>query len=135
MLREDRNPDGMKQLPFPDDPRFRPVIEGGPSPAAMEKARGLAPGYDPYAILSDWIAWRRDKSVPRCRMRRFSASPGNGRPCGQSSADTGAEHRSAISAKPDQRRVLREGDEKRRQNARSVISFPTGIDPYLRITG
>ena len=51
--------------PVPDDPRFRPVIEGRPSPAAMEKARGLAPGYDPYAILSDWIAWRRDRPVPR----------------------------------------------------------------------
>ena len=51
--------------PVPDDPRFRPAIEGRPSPAAMEKARGLAPGYDPYAILSDWIAWRSDKPVPR----------------------------------------------------------------------
>lgn len=40
--------------PVPDDPRFHPVIEGRP-----------APGYDPYAILSDWIAWRRDKPVPR----------------------------------------------------------------------
>ena len=49
----------------PDDPRHRPVIEGHPSPAAMEKVKGLAPGYDPYVILSDWLTWRKDRPAAR----------------------------------------------------------------------
>ncbi len=50
--------------PVPDDPRFRPVIEGRPSPAAMGKARGLAPGATLWSVSSARSKssgeWQRD---------------------------------------------------------------------------
>ena len=53
----------------------RPVADT-PQTAFTGIGQGLAPGYDPYAILSDWIAWRRDRPVPRRpgRGHRFIAT-------------------------------------------------------------
>lgn len=35
-----------------------------PSPSAMEKVRLYAPGWDKYALLSDWQAWHAEKGLP-----------------------------------------------------------------------
>ena len=47
--------------PVPDDPSFRPIIEGHPSPGAMSKIRQPAPGYDPMpSFPAGWLGARTD---------------------------------------------------------------------------